>query len=89
MVYRVAAGMAAAQPGLRLNREGSLSGLCVTQARVLYCEDSGTDDRVDREACRGVGLRSMVVAPLIHAGTPVGVVKVAAPSMKRYTARNA
>ncbi|PWC48140.1 diguanylate cyclase [Azospirillum sp. TSA6c] len=77
MVYRAASGMAGAQLGLRLQRKGSLSGLCVASNRILRCDDSETDPRVDREACRKVGLRSMVVAPLRHNDVVVGVLKIA------------
>ena len=78
MVYRAASGMARNQLGLRLQRNGSLSGLCVEQGRVLRCDDSETDPRADQDACRKVGLRSMVVAPLNHSDTTVGVLKIAA-----------
>src|SRR6185369_10554343 len=64
MVYRAAAGMAGSQLGLRLKREGSLSGLAVASGEILHCRDSETDPRVDLAACRRVGVRSMVVAPL-------------------------
>lgn len=63
MVYRAASGSAASQLGLRIGREGSLSGLCVRERKILVCDDSETDERVDREACRKVGLRSMIVVP--------------------------
>lgn len=88
MVYRAAAGMAKGQLGLRLQREGSMSGLCVAEARVLQCDDSETDARVDREACRRVGLRSMVCTPLNHAGTVVGVLKIASPAVRAFTAEH-
>ncbi len=77
MVYRAASGIARHQLGLRLRREGSLSGMCVAQQQILRCDDSETDARVDREACRKVGLRSMVVAPLKHGETTVGALKIA------------
>jgi diguanylate cyclase (GGDEF)-like protein len=77
MVYRAAAGIAKNQLGLRLKRGASLSGMCVETGQVLRCDDSEDDPRVDREACRKVGLRSMVVAPLFHGGTTVGVFKIA------------
>jgi diguanylate cyclase (GGDEF)-like protein len=77
MVYRAAAGFASRHLGLRLTRAGSLSGMCIEQNRVLRCDDSETDPRVNREACRVVGLRSMVVAPLEHEGAAVGVLKIA------------
>ena len=75
MVYRAVAGTASRCLGLRVSRAHSLSGLCVAQGRLLRCDDAETDTRVDRAACRRVGLRSMLVMPLNHQGTVVGVVK--------------
>jgi diguanylate cyclase (GGDEF)-like protein len=76
MVYRASSGIAQPMLGLRLRRDGSLSGLCVAEGKPLRCDDSETDARVDRMACRRVGLRSMIVAPLLHQGTVIGVLKV-------------
>jgi diguanylate cyclase (GGDEF)-like protein len=76
MIYRACSGTAAPFLGLRLDRAASLSGMCVEMGEVLICEDSESDDRVDREACRRVGLRSMVVAPLLYESNAVGVIKV-------------
>lgn len=76
MVYRASSGMAAPELGLRLRREGSLSGLCVAEGVSLRCDDSETDPRVNREACRRVGLRSMIAVPLTHRDNTVGVLKV-------------
>ncbi|MCW3061375.1 MAG: diguanylate cyclase [Capsulimonas sp.] len=76
MVYRSASGSAAHQIGMRLSRLTSLSGRCVAEGRVLLCEDSETDPRVNREACRKVGLRSMAVVPLQFLGQTIGVLKV-------------
>lgn len=75
MVYRAAAGTAAPQIGLRLDVNTSLSGLCVRTGETLRCDDSETDPRVDREACRRVGLRSMIVMPLKHNSLTVGALK--------------
>lgn len=82
MVYRAAAGLAEASLGLRLDRHRSLSGLCVAEDRALRCDDTESDDRVDRDACRRVGIRSMVVVPLRHQATVVGALK----AMGRNTA---
>jgi diguanylate cyclase (GGDEF)-like protein len=76
MVYRAATGSAKAQLGLRLKAATSLSGLCIARREILRCDDSETDPRVDREACRRVGLRSMIVVPLRHGETVIGVIKV-------------
>jgi diguanylate cyclase (GGDEF)-like protein len=84
MVYRAAAGLAKAQLGLRLRRDGSLSGLCVDRNEILRCDDAETDPRVDREACRKVGLRSMLVVPLPHDGQAVGVLKIVSSSASAF-----
>lgn len=76
MVYRAGSGTAAPHVGVRVAIASSLSGQCVREARLLRCDDSETDPRVDREACRRVGVRSMIVVPLRHAGQVVGVLKV-------------
>jgi PAS domain S-box-containing protein len=76
MVYRSASRSISQHVGLRLQRSNSLSGLCVAEARVLLCEDSEHDPRVDKEACRQVGVRSMVCTPLFQTGLAVGVLKV-------------
>lgn len=86
MVYRAVTGMAANQLGLRLKLSTSLSGLCVRTGHSLNCEDSETDGRVDREACRRVGLRSMIVVPLKHNDSLVGVLKVLAKTPKAFDA---
>ncbi|BBL76460.1 sensor domain-containing diguanylate cyclase [Methylomagnum ishizawai] len=78
MVYRAVSGRASNSLGLRLARNASLSGLCVASATALRCDDSDTDPRVDRDACLRIGIRSMVAAPLIHLGQPVGALKVLA-----------
>jgi len=79
MVYRAATGTAAGSLGARLEVATSLSGLCVRTGEVLQCDDSETDARVDREACRRIGVRSMIVVPLTHRRQPVGALKVLSP----------
>jgi len=85
MVYRATAGIAKEQIGLRLNIDGSLSGLCVRSGEILNCPDSEADRRVDRAACRLVGLRSMLVMPLQHKGVTVGVLKAMAAQPNRFS----
>ena len=78
MVYRAASGSAVPHLGLRIPMVGSLSGMCVLTGAALRCDDAQVDDRVDRAACRRVGLRSMLVVPLARLGRTVGVLKVVA-----------
>lgn len=85
MVYRAATGTASSQLGLALGRAGSLSGLAVDQGIALCCDDAETDPRVDLDACRRVGLRSMIVVPLLHDGGAVGVLKVLSAAPNAFT----
>lgn len=95
MVYRAASGIAQEQLGLRLAANSSLSGLSVRSNSILRCDDSETDPRANREACRAVGLRSMVVAPLTHAdtggggapGSVIGVLKLISPAVAAFDGR--
>jgi diguanylate cyclase len=76
MVYRAVAGGAEPFYGLRLPQDGSASGHCLATVEPLVVADAYVDDRIDQEACRQVGARSLVIVPLIHAGHPAGVLKI-------------
>jgi diguanylate cyclase (GGDEF)-like protein len=76
MVYRAVSNKAEHLLGLRLPLNKSLSGLCISQKTTLYCRDSETDARVNREACQRVGLRSMAVVPLFYEQQVIGVIKI-------------
>lgn len=77
VVYRAAHGLAEAQLGLRMQIRGSLSGLVLTSRQAATCNDSEIDERVNREACRRVGLRSMAILPLLFGEQAGGVLKLA------------
>ena len=89
LVYRAVSGAMQSQLGARVKQGSSLSGLCLAEGRSLVCEDTETDPRVDLEACRRVGVRSMIVIPLIHAGEPVGVLKAGSARPGVFAARDA
>lgn len=88
MVYRCGSGLVASHVGLRLNRKGSLSGTCVEAGRALRCDDTDVDDRVDKEACRRVGVRSMICSPLFQNGVAIGVLKVMSDHSKAFDAED-
>jgi PAS domain S-box-containing protein len=87
MVYRAAAGTLAGHVGLRLPIHASLSGLSVLTGRLLRADDTETDPRVHREACRALGIRSMLVLPLLAEGRGIGALKVAHPEPGAFGAR--
>ncbi|AEG51013.1 multi-sensor hybrid histidine kinase [Sphingobium chlorophenolicum L-1] len=85
MVYRAASGTSIQQIGMRLALSGSLSGTCVATGETQFCHDSETDPRVDRDACRKVGVRSMMLVPLPYHGRTVGVLKVYSGQVAAFT----
>lgn len=88
MVYRGASGFAHPLLGKRVKREASLSGLCVRLGQVLRSDDVLLDPRVDISPFEDVGIRSMVVAPLKHEGSVVGVLKIVSSSTHAFTVRD-
>jgi PAS domain S-box-containing protein len=84
LVYRAASGSARPHVGLYLPIEGSLSGHAVRSGTLIYCEDVELDSRVDVEACRRIGIRSMVVVPLLSGDSVIGVLKTFSPRSRAF-----
>ncbi|HEX7437541.1 MAG TPA: PAS domain S-box protein, partial [Caldimonas sp.] len=76
LAYRAVCGMAVARLGLRVRLQGSLAGLSVERDELLRCDDSETDPRVNRAACREFGVRSVMIAPLRAGDRVVGALRV-------------
>jgi PAS domain S-box-containing protein/diguanylate cyclase (GGDEF)-like protein len=76
MLYRAGSGSLRTRIGMRIGRDGSLSGLCAADGRIATSADTERDPRVNAAACREVGARSMVVAPLRGQHQMLGVLKV-------------
>lgn len=76
--YHTAVGSLAPHAGTVFDLEGSLSGECIRTRKVLICDDTASDPRVNTEISSLTGSRSMIVAPLVHEERVVGVLKVAA-----------
>lgn len=76
LVCVCADGLPNANVGVRVSRHGSLSGVATFTRRIQQCDDTETDPRVDREACRAIGARSMLIVPLLFGRRVIGVLKV-------------
>lgn len=88
IVYRGASGFARPLLGTRTKRESSLSGLCVRLGQILRSDDILVDPRVDLGPFHDIGVRSMVVAPLKHEGSVVGVLKIISTNTHAFTVRD-
>jgi len=76
MVCRACSGPTAPGLGTRLDTQGGLSGECVRTLHSQRCDDAQSDPRADIEACRKLGVRSVMVLPLIRKERLVGVFEV-------------
>src|SRR4051794_14804112 len=88
MVYTVTTGDATPYLGIRLNRDSSLSGMALDLNRVLHCNDTEVDPRIDRAASRRVQARSMIAVPLRHDDNAFGVLKVYSSDPGAFTPEN-
>lgn len=75
LLYRAATGQAAAHVGKRLAMKSSLSGEAVSTRSVVRCDNVDVDPRVDAAACYAIGIRSMIIAPLLHGSDAIGALK--------------
>src|SRR5215468_4327324 len=73
MVCRASAGTSAPAVGTLLQINSGLSGESVRTRQTLRCDDSSTDTRVNRESCEALGIRSVVVMPLLRGEEVIGV----------------
>lgn len=76
IVCQAAAGPHAPDVGVRLDPRAGLSGACIRTRQVQQCNDTQTDPRVDSEACRRLGVRSIVVLPLMKGDDLFGIFEV-------------
>lgn len=73
MVCRASAGSSAPEVGAQLQVNSGLSGESVRTRQTLRCDDAATDTRVNRERCEALGIRSVVVMPLLRGDEVIGV----------------
>jgi TonB family protein len=64
MLCRARSGDSAPALGAQLNAETGISGECLRTGQIQHCTDAEADPRVDAEACRSRGLRSIAVLPI-------------------------
>jgi hypothetical protein len=85
MLCRASAGSDAPPVGAKLQVGSGFSGECVRSGRLLRCDDTETDNRVDRDTCRALGLRSMLAAPIRTGQTVIGLLEVFSADPNAFT----
>ena len=75
IVLRAAAGAVRPDIGARIDRDSAFSGACFRTAQIVMCDDTETDPRVNLQACRKLGARSMVAVPLCGRRRVIGLLE--------------
>ena len=73
MLCRASAGSNAPELGALLSTEFGLSGESVRTRQLLRCDDAARDTRVNQDACRQLGIASVVVMPVVNDDEVLGV----------------
>lgn len=76
MLCRARSGAMVPEIGARLENGSGISQACVTTRRAQRCDDAQSDPWADREASRRLGIRSVLVVPLLRNGEMAGLLEV-------------
>jgi hypothetical protein len=88
MVCLARAGLDAPPRGAKLDAGSGFSGECMRSGRSLRCDDAETDDRVDKQTCKMLGIRSMVAVPLEQRNRVIGLLEVFSPYAYKFNDRD-
>jgi putative methionine-R-sulfoxide reductase with GAF domain len=88
MICRASAGPSAPALGAEVQVKSSLTGESVRTRQALRCDDAETDPRVNRESCRALGIKSVMVVPLIRDQEVIGVFELLADRANAFEERD-
>src|SRR5580700_7874064 len=87
IVCRATTGANAPDLGVRLDVDSGLSGACVKSKQWQRCDDSEIDSRVDAGICRDLGVRSILVFPVVREEKLLGVFEIFSPRPNAFSDR--
>ena len=88
MICRASAGPSAPELGAEVQIKSGLTGESVRTRKVLRCDDAETDSRVNRESCRALGIKSVMVVPLLREQEVTGVFELLADRANAFEERD-
>jgi TonB family protein len=88
MVCRASSGANAPEMGARLSSKAGLTAECIRTQQMQRCEDALIDPRADAEASRDLGVRSVLIFPLLRNGGLAGVLEVLSSRAGAFSGRD-
>jgi GAF domain-containing protein len=79
IVCRARAGSTAPDVGVEVPQEG-VTALSIRSRRLWRCDDAEDEPSINQSACRALGIRSIVIAPICIPKQVLGVLEVSSPS---------
>jgi TonB family protein len=71
--------------GAVLDANSGISGECLRSRKPVRCRDTESDERVNREVCRELGLRSVAAVPILEGSAGVGLLEVFSDQPNAFT----
>jgi putative methionine-R-sulfoxide reductase with GAF domain len=88
MICRASSGPSAPELGAEVQVKSGLTGESVRTRQVLRCDDAESDLRVNRESCRALGIKSVMVVPLLREQAVIGVFELLADRSHAFEERD-
>jgi putative methionine-R-sulfoxide reductase with GAF domain len=85
MTCQARSGEMAPPLGANVDLNHGLSGACIRSRQAVSAEDTENDSRVDREACRALGIGSILAVPVIAGPRILGLLEVFSPRRRAFT----
>jgi TonB family protein len=85
IVCRASLGDKAPSAGVSLNTRSGLAGACVQTREMQLCDDTLADPRVNAVACHDLGIRSIVVLPVLDGGELWGVLELFSSTPRAFS----
>lgn len=88
MVCRASAGRAAPELGVEIETDSGLTAESIRTRQFVRCDDADSDPRVNRESCRELGVKSVMVMPLLRDQEVAGVFELVADRASAFEERD-
>jgi len=85
VICRARSGDIAPELGVALSADSGLSGECLRTSIPLLCDDTQSDDRVEPEVCRLLGIRSIAAVPVRYNVITVGILEAFSGNASAFT----
>lgn len=89
MVCHASAGRAAPEVGVEIETGSGLIAESLRTRQLVRCEDVDSDPRANRDSCKELGVKSVMVMPLLREEEVVGVFELVADRASAFGERDA